>query len=291
MINTKNNHLSKQPNFTFKPRSIILFIVAVIIAGVLNIAAEITFPGQSVVPYFVRTTISLMVLLLFVAVSIHLLKQNGLSADILSLKLSGRSFLKLLSGISIGIVTVMLIGLLLYAFIPYHFISGPLNGRELLKECYRYFLDNSLEEFMFRGFLLVVLSQLIGWHKAVCIMPLPFGLFHLVFMGLNITGLKMLISTAAFAFIFSYALILTGSIWTAIGTHVSSNILLHAIWGLDGANKAMFIPVFDAKWPVNYDLGLIVSLLAAVIISLPLFLLIKYRGLISSKHFLYLFNT
>ncbi len=274
----KNNYLSKQSNFKFKPSSIIIFIVAGIIAWVLNVAGEITFPGQNTIPYLARTTIWLLVLVSFVAVSIRLLKQNGLTGDILGLKLSGKTFLKLLAGIFIGIVTITLIGLLSYTIIPYHFISGPLRGIEVLKECYRYFLDNSLEELMFRGFLLVVLCQLIGWRKAVCIMALPFGLFHLVFTGLNMAGLQMLISTTAFAFIFSYALILTGSIWTAIGAHISSNILLHAILGLDGANKAMFIPVFEAKWPVNYNLGLTISLLTAIIVSTPLFLLIKYRN-------------
>ncbi|MDB5032364.1 type II CAAX endopeptidase family protein [Mucilaginibacter sp.] len=282
MINLKKDYLSKQPNFVFKPRTIIFFIVAAIIASVLNIGNEITFHSQNPIPYFARTTISLIVLLAFVAVTIGLLKQNGLPSKILGLQLSGRSFLNTITGVVIGIVTIVLLMALLYAFVPYHFVAGSLNSVDVLKESYSYCLGNSLEEFLFRGFLLVILSQLMGWRTAVFIMALPFGLFHLYFMGPNITGLKMVITTAAFSFVFSYAYILTGSLWTAICTHVSSNILLHAVMGLDGANRAMFVPVFDAKWPVNYDLGMVVSLLVTAIVASFLYLLIKYRRAASS---------
>ncbi len=39
--------------------------------------------------------------------------------------------------------------------------------------------------------------------------------------------------------------------------HVKSNILLHAVTGLDGAGKAIFTPVFHAACPTSYDPGLI----------------------------------
>ena len=63
--------------------------------------------------------------------------------------------------------------------------------------------------------------------------------------------------------------------WAAIGAHVITNIILHSISGLDGLEGAMFIPVFDAKWPVNYNPGLISFLLGAIIISIILSIFIK----------------
>jgi uncharacterized membrane protein len=144
-----------------------------------------------------------------------------------------------------------------------------------LKESYSYFWGNFLEELIFRGFLLIVLSNMIGWRKAVWVMALPFGFFHLPGIGFSIAGLKVIATTATYSLIFSYAFILTGSLWTAIGVHVTSNILLHAIAGLDGANRAMFQPTFNEKFPVNYDAGFLTFLISAAIVSFFLFSLIK----------------
>ncbi len=73
--------------------------------------------------------------------------------------------------------------------------------------------------------------------------------------------------------------ILTGSLWTAMGVHVTSNILLHAVTSLDGAGKAIFAPVFHAGWPTGYDPALLSFLLSAMIIASLLYLLIvkKFR--------------
>jgi hypothetical protein len=74
-------------------------------------------------------------------------------------------------------------------------------------------------------------------------------------------------STTSFGLIFGLSYVFTKSLWTAIFTHVTSNILLHALAGLDGRNQAMFVPIFGKPWPKGYDLGLWVILLDAAIVS------------------------
>jgi membrane protease YdiL (CAAX protease family) len=168
----------------------------------------------------------------------------------------------------------MILGVILYMYIPFHFIRGPLNALAVVKEAHSFFWGNFAEELLFRGYPLIILSQLLGWRAAVWIMALPFGLFHLPGLGFSIEGLKMVITTATYSFVFSYAFILTGTLWTAIGTHVVSNILLHSISGLDGLARAVFTPIFKTGWPVNYDPGLLSFETSAIFIALLLYLLI-----------------
>ena len=141
-------------------------------------------------------------------------------------------------------------------------------------------MGNFTEELLFRGYPLIILSQLLGWRAAVCIASIPFGLFHLPGLGFSIEGLTMVLTTATYSFVFSYAFILTGSLWTAIGVHVVSNILLHSISGLDGLGKAMLTPAFETRRPVNYDPGLLSFETSAIIIASIIYLLInKYQAL------------
>jgi uncharacterized protein len=225
------------------------------------------------VPYLARTTLAAIAVLIIIVGSIRLLKQNHLSAEALGLYLSRKSFFYFLLGVFIALVVLTFMGLILYIFVPFRFVTGTLNGLGLLKESYSYFWGNFLEELIFRGFPLIILNQLLGWRKAVWIMALPFGLFHLPGLGFSSEGLKMIITTASYSFIFSYSFILTGSLWTAIGVHVASNIILHSITGLDGLKRAVFLPVFDARGPMN-NLSFLTFLIAVVIISFILFLLI-----------------
>jgi membrane protease YdiL (CAAX protease family) len=271
----KLNPLFQQSDFDFSPRSIWLFIALGASAWLLNILGQTVFPSQNIVPYIIHTTITALTVIIAIVGSVRLLKQNHLSTEALGLSFSGRSFLNFLLGVCIGIISLSLFGLIFYFFVPFHFAAGVLNGIQVLKESYSYFWGNFLEELIFRGFLLIILSNLIGWRKAAWVMALPFGLFHLPGIGLSIAGLKVIATTATYSLIFSYAFILTGSLWTAIGVHVTSNILLHAFTGLDGANRAMFQPTFNDKFPVNHDVGFLTFLISAAIVSFSLFLLIK----------------
>ena len=234
------------------------------------------FAGHYLVPHVARNILAAVATIILIVGSIRLLKKNGIPGEALGLKLSTGSLLNFLLGLIIAIAVIALAAFILVLFVPYHFEKGLLTFNGMLKEAHSYFWGNFLEELMFRGFALIVLSQLTGWRKAVLIMAIPFGLFHLPDIGFNMDGLKMILTTASYSFVFSYAFILTGSLWAAIGVHVTSNILLHAVTGLDGAGKAILTPVFHARWPTGYDPALISFLLAAMIIaSLLYFLIIK----------------
>ncbi|HZX59882.1 MAG TPA: CPBP family intramembrane glutamic endopeptidase, partial [Mucilaginibacter sp.] len=126
------------------------------------------------------------------------------------------------------------------------------------------------------------LSQKIGWRKAVLIMAIPFGLFHLPGMASVPQAVNMVITTALYSLVFSLAFILTGSLWAAIGVHVVSNIILHLISGLDGGNTAMFIPIFDARWPSGYNLSLVLFIINSIFISSCLYICIIRKAKVLS---------
>jgi membrane protease YdiL (CAAX protease family) len=275
-----NNFFQGRENFRLNVRDAFSFIALAVIVCAMNSIAQMLFPSQNLFPYFVRTAISAAGAIILIFVSIRLLKKSNVAANALGLKLSQNSLFHFILGVMIGMVVIVILGIVLYTFVPYHFIGGPLKTSELVKEAHSFFWGNFTEELLFRGYPLIILSQLLGWRAAVCIMALPFGLFHLPGLGFSIEGLKMVITTATYSFVFSYAFILTGTLWAAIGAHVVSNILLHSISGLDGLAKAVFTPAFETRWPVNYDPGLLSFEISAIVMALFLYLLInKYQTL------------
>jgi predicted permease len=134
-----------------------------------------------------------------------------------------------------------------------------------------------MEELMFRGFLLLVISRSAGWQIAILLTSLAFGLFHLQGTGINIVGLRMVASTGTYRLVFALSYVVTRSLWTAISVHATSNILLHAILGLDGANQSIFVTVFTGNGQINGDWGLEALVLGAIATSCFLYLLVVYK--------------
>ena len=270
--------LSQQPGFKFSSRYVAVFIASAIFGLILDFAGQTAFPPVNTVPYLVNTTIALVIVLSIAKLSLYLLKQSGLPVDALGLKLSPETFFNMLSGVAIGVATVALLMAGLYLFNPFRLTTGNLHGMALLRACYWYLPNNSIEELMFRGFLLVVLIRLFDWQRAALIMALPFGLFHLPYLGFTMAGLKMVLTTTVLSFVFSYAFILTRSLFTAIAVHVSMNILNHALLGLDGTGHAAYVPVFTNPWPAGYDAGFIVTLIVSAGMAGVLYLMIDLRN-------------
>jgi len=178
----------------------------------------------------------------------------------------------------IAAASLALVEALLYTFAPFHFRRGPLDEMGALKEACSYLLENSLEELMFRGFLLVILSRFIGWRIAILVLALPFGLFHLQGSGISVASLKLVASAAIYSFVFSLSYLLTGSMWTAISAHVTSNILFHMLLGIDGKNSGMFVQISSGKIPGTYDLGFCALILGALAISLLLYMSVSSKA-------------
>jgi membrane protease YdiL (CAAX protease family) len=266
------NYFRKFSSFKFEFRSLFIFFVSAFIAWEINILGQITFPSYNLVPYCIRTTITLISDLALLYISYYLLKRNKLSPLALGLRLSKRTLINLLIGVAIGVITILTVACLLYFLVPYHFVYKSTNGVKILMESYSYLLGNSLEELIFRGFLLIILSQVTSWRLSLLIMALPFGLFHLQGAGFNYSGFSIVASTTIYSFIFGLSFILTRSMWTAIAAHISGNIFLHLLTGLDGAGRSVYSPVFEKNWPKNYDAGLLTSIVSAITISTLLYL-------------------
>jgi membrane protease YdiL (CAAX protease family) len=267
-------YFARQPEFQFKPVSIILFIVSAIAAWGINILGYSFFPSQNLMPFIARIAITFATDLALIYTSFHLLKLNNLPNKALGLSVSGKTVIDILSGAVIGVVAIAIIAALLFGFIPYHFVSGSMGGVQALQDGISYLVGNTLEELMFRGFLFILLSRLIGWQKAALITAFLFGLFHLQGTGLTMDGLKIVATTACFSFVFSFSFVLFRSMWVSIIVHAVSNLLLHTITGLDGANKAIYKPVFERSWPEGYDAGFVVMIVGSIILSAILYLLI-----------------
>jgi membrane protease YdiL (CAAX protease family) len=259
------NYFLKQASFRFKRSSVFIFIVASVVAWEINVFGQILFPSQNLFPFVIRTIVTLITDFAFLMISVRLLKQNHLSAEALGLHPSRQSILYVLIGAAIGVITFTTIGALLYSTMPFHFIGGPLNGIDVLKTSLSYLSGNALEELLFRGFILILLSQLLDWRLGILILALPFGLFHLQGTGLSSTGFGIVASTTTYALVFGLSFVLTRSLWTAITAHVILNILLHLITGLDGIGHSVYAPVFEKSWPKNYNCGLWVMIGSAIL--------------------------
>jgi len=273
----RSNYFLKQPQFKFSLGSTLIFIFLSLVAWGIYFFSQVGFPSQNLTPYLIRTAIILIVDVFVIYLSGRLLRRNGLPAQALGFSVTNSSITDVLVGALIGFLTVVIIATLLYSFVPYHFVKGTLGISQLFKAGISYLAGNALEELLFRGFLFVVLSQLSGWRISMVIIALLFGLFHLPGLGFTVPGMKMVATTALFSFIFSLSYVLTKSLWTAICTHATSNIFLHAFAGLDGGGKAMFLPEFERNWPKSYDLGFWVAVVDAVIVSFLLYMIILWR--------------
>jgi len=272
---------AKQPQFKFKLRSVFIFIALAFVVWEINILGQIIFPSQKLIPYFARSVIMLATDLALIYISFRLLKQNNLPKEALGLSISNKTISDIFWGSLIGVLGVAIIAGLLFMYIPYHFIPGSIGASQFLKESVFYLLDNSLEELIFRGFLFIIFSQLAGWRVSSLILAFPFGLFHLQGIGLNMDGLKIFTTTACYSFVFSLSYVLFRSMWASISVHVMSNIFLHTVTGLDGANRALFKPDFEGSWPKGNNLSFSIVILSAIIISGSLLLFI---ALFDKKH-------
>ncbi|PJJ79882.1 CPBP family intramembrane glutamic endopeptidase [Mucilaginibacter auburnensis] len=177
-------------------------------------------------------------------------------------------------GIAIGVASLIILAFVLYMMVPYRFVYQPINVAYVLEESYSFLLGAVLEELMFRGFLLVVFARLLGWRIGLLIMALPFGLYHIA------GGLSMIVSTTLFSFVFGLSFVLTRSLWAAIFAHATANILLHLITGLDGGSNSVYKLVLDGNWPVNYAVGLLTSVISALVTSVVLYVII-----LGKRHF------
>ena len=267
---------TRMENYSFNRVSGIQFILLSLTIWIINLLVQQVFPTDNNFPFCIRTICSAAAVFLLYLGTKRLLAKNNITNDVLGLSPSSKTIRNILFGILVAVSVLILTESFVFVFVRFHFVFGSISGINAFKHAISFLLTNTLEEFIFRGFPLLILSKMYGWRKAVFILALPFGLFHLFGLGLGMVGLKMVLTTATYSFVFCYSYIVTDSIITAISVHWFSNVLLHIVAGLDGEGNALLQPKFSTYLP-TFDIGFLALLLSVIVVAYLLFFSIRKR--------------
>ena len=268
--------MTDEMNQHARPRasSVLLFLALAGIAIAALQAAHGFFPGDRIGAHAGRWLCFATAIGFLVVGSRRLLRRDGLPTDRLALGFSvahGRAFL-----IGAGVAVVHLLALLgvLYAAAPFEITenaSASWPPSALPVAAVGYLAGNTIEELVFRGFLLIVLAQWWGATRAIWLLALPFGLFH--FPGLDAAALaKMMLTTGAGHFAFAFVFLATRSLWAAVAMHAVGNALLHVVIGI--GEPGLLSLRFLSDLPVAVDVPFVVFLgvsasLAVILGTLP----------------------
>ena len=149
-------------------------------------------------------------------------------------------------GIVSGCLLISVIWGIIYLVYPFEILKNPYSKINLATDIISYSLDNTLEELLFRGFILIASVKLFGKLGGVLFVSLLFGLFHLQGTGLTVAGLSMVMTTCTMSVLFISVIYYTRSIWPTATLHITGNLLLHT-FGFDGTNNGMFQIKFAAS--------------------------------------------
>ena len=129
---------------------------------------------------------------------------------------------KLVTGLVVGFIALSTLLFLLHLF--HSFYLGPIGlpGAQLVRFAVAwaiaFLLVGITEEFLFRGYSLHTLATGIGFWPAAVLLSAFFGAIHLRNIGEDWIGA---LGTIAIALVFAFSLWRTGSLWFAVGLHVS----------------------------------------------------------------------
>lgn len=255
----------QNPPFSFK--SLLFFVTGAVVLRLLAIAGWAFFPGDGTIAHFGRIVVLLSSSLALVWFNQHLLARDGFTPNALGLKFTPARAGEIIgSSIFMVLIFAAMAGGL-WLLVPFHFQRGPLSVVTFSLHAAEYLGGNTGEEFIFRGYLMLLLRRHCGLAAALGITGLLFGLFHLPGLA-GIAALKMVCTTFLGGTLFAYGFLLTGTLWSAIALHVAGNIALHQVFGLSG-QPSLLTPVFDRPWPAEYDPAFLVwlAILIPVVIA------------------------
>src|SRR5438067_7103952 len=215
--------------------SVWLFVCLCAVAYGFAFAGVMFFPNERSGALMGRAMLAACGVALLLIGSKVLLRRDGFPADTLGLRPTLAHAKGFLFGVAGGLLFVGLMAAILAVQVPFHWMRGLLPLSHAAFAAHTYFWTSFGEELIFRGYALVALSRYMGPRKAVCVLALPFGLFHLPGMGIGISAAKMMATTSAMSLVFSYSFLLTRTLWTAVGLHTAMNVSLHTLTDLDGA--------------------------------------------------------
>ena len=243
-----------------------LFVLFGGIIWVFNVLVQSSFPGNHLFPVVVRVALLVGVLTLTYYVNIKFIRKNGLNAGILNFRRG--SIQQYLLGSLIAILVIVAIWAIIYLVYPFDIINNANSKTNLVTDLITYSLGNTLEELLFRGFLLLAAVRLLGKINGVLFISLLFGLFHLQGTGMTMEGISMFITTFTMSLLFISVIYYSKSIWTAVTLHITGNLLLHTI-GFDGANNGMV----HIRFATSNTNGLLITLIyEMVVLTFALFL-------------------
>ena len=144
-----------------------------------------------------------------------------------------------MGGSILGFILIATIWIIIYFIYPFEITRSVYSNANLTTDIVSFSLGNTIEELLFRGFLLMTSVRLLGKIGGILSVSLLFGLFHLPGFGLTKEGLSMVMTTFSMSLLFIAVIYYTQSIWTAITLHITGNLLLHTL-GFDGSNYGLF---------------------------------------------------
>jgi membrane protease YdiL (CAAX protease family) len=251
---------------------LVSFLFFGVLIWITNIIGQRIFPGNNLFPLFMRSAILLFSVILTYNLNFKLSRKNLLIYDIFQFR--SRHIKYYVLGIVSGCLLIATIWAIVYLIYPFEIIKNPASRINLATDFVSYSLGNTLEELLFRGFVLLASVKLFGKIGGVLVVSLLFGLFHLQGTGLTFEGLSMVTTTFTMSLLFISMIYYTDSIWTAATLHVTGNLLLHTL-GFDGTNKGMFQIKFAAP---NIDGLLLILIYEVVVIAFALFFFLSRWG-------------
>ncbi len=217
----------------------VLLFLLLLGAGIwsINIIVQSSFPGTNLIPLLVRAVALSGLALLAYYFNITFARKNGLRKQILECKpLPVKPFL---IGIILGFLLIAAIWSIIFLIYPFEIVMNTESNTSVVADLIAFATGNTLEELLFRGFLLLASIKLVGKWGAALLVSLLFGLFHLPGIGFTAAGLSMVLTTFTMSLLLIAVIQYTGSIWAAVTLHITGNLLLHTV-GFDGMNNALF---------------------------------------------------
>ena len=228
-----------------------------------------SFPGNNLFPFLMRSLILVSCLIAAYFLNHRFSRKNRFTLNTLQFK-SG-SIKYYLGGIAVGCLLIATIWAIIYLIYPFEIIKNSNSKINPVADIISYSLGNTLEELLFRGFILVASVKLVGKVGGVLFVSLFFGLFHLQGTGLNVEGLNMVLTTFTMSLLFISVIYYTATIWTAATLHITGNLLLHT-FGFDGTNNGLFNLRYSAS---TVDGHIILLIYEIVVIAFALIIFRK----------------
>lgn len=251
-------------------KDFILFICLGIITWAVNMFIQTVFPGNNLLPLLTRSVILILVLVICYYLNYRFTRKNQLNLNILKFKTGLIKYC--FAAVILGCLLIAAMWPIIYLLYPFSIIRNHNTAIVPAIDLVTYSLGNTLEELLFRGFLLLAAVKLFRKTGAILLVSFLFALFHLPGTGLSWQGLSMMITTFTMSLLFIAVIYYTASVWTAVTLHITGNFLLHTL-GFDGANNGLFQVKFIAT-----DINSIVFTLIYEIVVIAFAMVIFIKG-------------